>query len=1033
LTLERGIVLLRLRAAFSVGPGVEEFLILSFWKRVWNKSFLRRAGSTTLLIIGSVVATVWAAPQIAQKVVPKAPPKKVPAKAAKPIYRGRTPMNRGKLPYRGGSMINAFPTTLPPRSAPPPPPVFVPAPTPTPAPLEMFPFAPQPFDASSTATDLSWMNEKPAGKNGFIRVRGEHFVDGQGKIVRFWGVNLSYQGTFPDKDKAPLIAGRLAKLGFNAVRLHQYETSSFPGSLWKGAGIGSSRIAQPREVDKEQLDKLDFFIAELIKRGLYINLNLHVGREAIESEGVTQARYLPEKDKGVNYYDQRLIALQNEFSRLMLARKNPYLGHALNEEPGLAMVEVTNENSLLGLWLADKLGDIPPEYQTPLRERWNVWLKTHYDEVSLRRAWTEWDELPGLDNLLHLPPPPEILNPDSPDGRLQIGLNHLKAWQLTTVAPAAGTLEADALSGATVESLIKPGLTVNMRTPGTIRAPGGVSWAFRLVRDNVPLVDNQAYALSFYARAAPNSNGRARKVALTISGGFYVRFDIGSDWRRYNFTFRPRNLGNGPRQIVMSLGNEAGFVQLSEIELHTGGRKTVPDEWTLISGVPLPDWGETQVLRVRRDFAEFLSEVEGEYAVKMRRFLKEDLGVRCPLWISQAQFGGWGGLWREAQSDAIDVHAYWKHPDLGEAGWAGGNWTIANISMVTAGEDNPLSNFGLWRLKGKPFVLSEWNSGAPNDFGAESLPMAAAMGAWQDWAAIFVFDYHARGLYERNRLEGAFSIDTHPAKIATAPAAALIFRRPEQENAKDALPGDVLPAWDSTTLTMPRDWLWHEVAGLGGEPFATPLVKTWREAGAARAEGLRGKTYVQFAEAGAALFPTANRAVPSSERGFLTDTKQIWWEKEPGLFKLNAPRSKLVIGYLGGRGTVAGELYITAPTSHNNWLCAALSSLDNEEIGASRKLLLTLAGKAENFGMGKGAAPGSNGAIASDFWGVGPGQIEGTNAVIRLQTSLEAPRVWALDVTGARTLQVPTTFENGNLQFTAGPQWKTAWYEIGEK
>ena len=110
----------------------------------------------------------------------------------------------------------------------------------------------------------------------------------------------------------------------------------------------------------------------------------------------------------------------------------------------------------------------------------------------------------------------------------------------------------------------------------------------------------------------------------------------------------------------------------------------------------------------------------------------------------------------------------------------------------------------------------------------------------------------------------------------------------------------------------------------------------------------------------------------------------------------------------------------------------ALSSLDNEAIGDSKKMLLTLAGKAENVGMGKGAAPGSNGVVNSDFWGYGPGQIEGINATIRLQTSLPAPKVWALDVTGARTLEVPLTFENGTLQFTAGPQWKTAWYEIGE-
>ena len=1001
--------------------------VLFRWTRLEN--ILRRrevARGASVATILALVGAAWAAPQVAQKQAPKP----VVKPAVKPVAK---PINRGKLPARGGTMEDTVPVPLPPTPTPTPTPL--PTPTPTPMPLEMFPFAPPPFDASKNAVDVSWMNEAPAGKNGFIRAQGERFVDGQGKTVRFWGVNVSYQGAFPDKDKAPLIAARLAKLGFNAVRLHQYETSAVPGSLWKGGGIGSSRIAQPREVDSEQLDRLDFFVAELIKRGIYINLNLHVGREAVESDGVMQVRDLPDKDKGVNFYDKNLIALQNEFSRLMLTHENPYLGHALKDEPGLAMVELTNENSLLGLWLAGKFNDIPPDYQAPLRERWNEWLKSRYDEVSVRSAWTEWDEPAGLDNLLRMPTPPEILNPDSPDAQITLGLNDLKAWQMSTVSPATGTLEADALSGATIDGLVKSGLTATMRTPGTIRALGGVSWAFRMVRDNVPLLENQAYSLTFYARGAqPNAN-KPRKAAMTISGGFYTLFDIGPDWKKYTFSFRPRNLQNAPRQIVMSLGNETGFVQFSEMQLSTGGRKTVPDDWTLLSGVPIPDWNGTQVLRVRRDFAEFLGEVESEYSTKMRTFIKGELGVRCPLWISQAQFGGWGGLWRESNSDAIDVHAYWKHPELGEAGWKGGNWRIDNVSMVTAGAENPLSSFGLWRLKGKPFVMTEWNSGQPNDFGAETLPLAAALASWQEWAAIFVFDYHARGLYERDRLEGSFSIDTHPAKIATAPAAAMIFRRPSQ-NTKglpgEDWPGDVVPAWDSSTLTMPRDWLWNEVAAVGGDPFATPLIKTWREAGAARAETLRGKTYVKFAAPGEALFPVASRAVPDAERGWSTDTREIWWEKNPGLFKLNTPRTKMAVGFLGGRGTIVGELYITAPTSQNNWLCAALSSLDNQAIGDSKKMLLTLAGKAENVGMSKGAAPGANGVVNSDFWGYGPGQIEGINATIRLQTALPAPKVWALDATGARTLEVPLTFENGTLQFTAGPQWKTAWYEIGE-
>ncbi|HEX8834743.1 MAG TPA: hypothetical protein VF719_11105, partial [Abditibacteriaceae bacterium] len=59
----------------------------------------------------------------------------------------------------------------------------------TPAPPTLFPFALPPFDSSKTATDVSWLNVTPAGKNGFLRARGEQFVDGRGTPVRLWGVN----------------------------------------------------------------------------------------------------------------------------------------------------------------------------------------------------------------------------------------------------------------------------------------------------------------------------------------------------------------------------------------------------------------------------------------------------------------------------------------------------------------------------------------------------------------------------------------------------------------------------------------------------------------------------------------------------------------------------------------------------------------------------------------------------------------------------------------------------------------------------
>jgi hypothetical protein len=307
--------------------------------------------------------------------------------------------------------------------------------------------------------------------------------------------------------------------------------------------------------------------------------------------------------------------------------------------------------------------------------------------------------------------------------------------------------------------------------------------------------------------------------------------------------------------------------------------------------------------------------------------------------------------------------------------------------------------------------------------------MAAAYAAWQDWAAVYLFDYHSNGPYDRNRFENFFSIDTHPVKMATAPAAALLYRRrnttasTQNPSAPTSMPGDLAVAQETVTLTLPRDLLWQEVAGFPAGPTAAPAVKTWRDAGASRSASLLGKTYVTF---GKGIFPRTTRASLHEPRTLVSDTQQITWHKNPGLFLVDTPRSKAAIGFLGNRTTDLGELRVTMPQSLSNWATFTLSSNDGSEISRSKSLVLTAAGKAENLGMGWNADRSSVGTE----WGRGPTHVEAIVANIQIATDLKNARVWALDVTGKQREAVPSTLRNGVLTFSIGPASKTMWYEI---
>ncbi|MEO6907028.1 MAG: carbohydrate binding domain-containing protein, partial [Abditibacteriaceae bacterium] len=730
-------------------------------------------------------------------------------------------------------------------------------------------------------------------------------------------------------------------------------------------------------------------------------------RKVFEGEGLKNASQYPEKDKGVDYYSDQLIKLQKEFARQLLEHKNPYTGRTYADEPGVCAVEVTNEDSLVGMWLDGKLNQLLTNVTQDLNNKWNTWLKKHYDEDSLSAAWHESSEPLSPTDLLALPYPPGVVNPNAPDSRIKIGLANFKRFRIQDPQTASGDIDIDALGGPVVDGAVRPGMSIYFKNRDRTQ------WGYRLNRDGLDLREGQAYTLSFWGRASSK-----RRVSVSLwqdrlkyqYEGFTGYADLGLDWQHYTFVFRPLDVDPQHSRLNFNLGKDAGTLQIGEVTLHAGGQLTVPQNWTLANGVPLIDVNTTQVWRARRDFAGFLGGIENDYSTDMQQFLKDDLNVRCPIWISQAQFGALGGLVRESHSDAVDVHAYWKHPIFSEGGWDGDNWSVGNTPMSAATGRDPLAAFAHLRLKGKPFVMSEWNSGQPSNFGAETLPMVAAYASWQDWAAVYLFDYHSNGNYNRDSIHGFFSIDSNPTKMITAPAAALMYRQ-----------SAVTPAREEITLTVPRQDIWFNVANSSGPPAATPFLRLWHNAGALASAALRYKTSIQF---GDVAFPTPSRAGRSAHKStFKSDTGELQWDKIPALFTVNSPKAKVIAGTGNGASILLGELQIQ-PTA-NQYGVIMLSSIDGKDVAESKRLLVTALGDAQNIGTRWNA----NRDSISD-WGKGPTYLRGISAQIRLLNDNPKLIVWSLDATGARRSQVPSTYQNGALSFTISPQWQSAWYEI---
>ena len=250
-----------------------------------------------------------------------------------------------------------------------------------------------PFIAHEAAADaervVDWSSrfERPAGRSGRIRSVGGHFVSGNGQRIRFNGTSIGPGDFLGEREKSARLAERLACSGFNLVRLHHLDAGFSTKNLFaKNGGT--------RELDAQALDDLCFFTAELKKRGIYLWCDLLVTRRFTEQDGVADAQGLPLGAKIAGLFDERLIALQQEYARQLLTHKNPYTGLSLVADPQMAFIGIINENSVFLNGPISSWDAIPAVYREALDARWQAdrsRRKLPVASVPVDRAWRQGD------------------------------------------------------------------------------------------------------------------------------------------------------------------------------------------------------------------------------------------------------------------------------------------------------------------------------------------------------------------------------------------------------------------------------------------------------------------------------------------------------------------------------------------------------------------------------------------------------------------------------------------------------------------
>ncbi|MGE5558414.1 MAG: hypothetical protein ACM3WV_07360, partial [Bacillota bacterium] len=244
------------------------------------------------------------------------------------------------------------------------------------------------LDLSDAPVDLSFLNHKPAGQYGYVVAQGDRLVfSNTGQPAKFWGANLQAYALFTTADaEIPIQAQRIAKLGHNLIRIHHHDSG------WVDPNIFDKSASTTQVLLASSLDKLDRWIKALKDEGVYVWLDLNVGREFKAGDNIPGYSELQEyniKGQGFCYLNTRIQELLDDFAYKYLTHNNPYTGLAYKDDPAVMGLLITNENDLCehfgNIFAGDK--NVPYHQSIFDTEAQNFAAATGLNYTEIKQTW----------------------------------------------------------------------------------------------------------------------------------------------------------------------------------------------------------------------------------------------------------------------------------------------------------------------------------------------------------------------------------------------------------------------------------------------------------------------------------------------------------------------------------------------------------------------------------------------------------------------------------------------------------------------
>ncbi|RPH98903.1 MAG: hypothetical protein EHM72_12415, partial [Calditrichaeota bacterium] len=826
----------------------------------------------------------------------------------------------------------------------------------------------------------------PIVDDAFISISPDGHFALNGQRIRFFGTNCTIEGAFPTQAKAWYIAGRLRKMGYNLVRFHHMDNGWSQHSLFEPN-------QDTRHLNPETLDRLENFIYFLKQNGIYADINLHVSRTVKEVDGVVDADSIPDFGKGVSLFDPHILELHKEFAQQLLTHTNPYTGLALVNDPVMAVVEITNENSLYRMWRDDDLapftqgGKLTKHHTAMLDQQWHDFLKSKYpDTQTLRSAWSQGIRPAGAGEQIK-------------DGGFEtdpISRN----WQMEQHNGAAATMAIDETQAFKGNKCAKINVT---KVTGT-------NWHIQWKQIGITIKKDSLYSVSFAARAnAPQNITIAIQQDTDPWTVFYsTSIDLNSEWKTFQFSFLASTTVTKAIRLSYSLGGAIGAYWFDEIQLYPSAIKGLADDESLeaetVKRINFSECVSYSDPRVK-DMSDFYISTQNHYYSEMASFLKNTLGVKAPIVGTNWNVGP-ADLAVQSRLDYIDNHAYWDHPQFPNVAWDSYDWLINNTPMVR--DDAGGAIVGLLAgvaVAGKPFTISEYNHAFPNRYQTEGVLFLTTYSAFHDADGLMFFDYPSSyNDWETDFINGFFAQHRNTAMMALMPSCAQAFRSGLIQSAQQTI---LINYSENDILNLPKyDDRWW--AGPRLFPHKIALQ-----------HAVRTGSFASAADFDPALLP----AEPTNP--YISDTDEIEWNTN-GLLQVQTDQFVAAAGFFSEfKNTTIGALKLIDGSDFGalTWV-----SLSDTSLIAGTRSLFTLSSRVQNSDM-----KWDGSITVHNQWGSAPTLMAPLAVTVEFTLQADSIQVYPLDAIGAPSGRVYSYRATSPNRFTVvldQNKDKTVWYGI---